>query len=120
MLLYTDARFLEHDTGRHPECAARLHSILARLHQARLIDQCAQQPVQSLPVENINVVHDASVAAQAKCVADNGGGFLDADTVVSPRSYEVALLAAGACVSAVDQVLRATDSRALCLVRPPG
>jgi acetoin utilization deacetylase AcuC-like enzyme len=120
MLLYTDPRFLEHDTGRHPECSARLRSILSRLHKSQLTYQCTQPAVTPLPVEKVNVVHDARIAVQAKQVADSGGGYLDADTVVSPKSYEVALLAAGACVSAVDEVLRGTDSRALCLVRPPG
>lgn len=120
MLLYTDARFLEHNTGRHPECSARLHSILARLHQANLIEKCTQLPFQPLALEQVDAVHRPAVAAHAKRVAEGGGGYLDADTVVSPKSYDVALLAAGACVSAVDDVLHGSASRALCLVRPPG
>jgi acetoin utilization deacetylase AcuC-like enzyme len=53
-------------------------------------------------------------------VAEDGGGRLDPDTVVSPRSFEVALAAAGACASAVDAVLAGPQRTALCLVRPPG
>src|SRR5437899_2555513 len=53
-------------------------------------------------------------------VAEAGGGYLDADTVVSPKSYDVALLAGGACVAAVDQVVSGNGKRALCLIRPPG
>ncbi|MCI0684334.1 MAG: histone deacetylase [Gemmataceae bacterium] len=120
MLLYSDPGFLEHDTGQHPECAARLRSILARLHQSRLLTQCTQRAFQPLPVEKVNLVHDPTIAAQARHVADSGGGYLDADTVVSPKSYEVALLAAGACVAAVDEVVRGNAMRAFCLVRPPG
>jgi acetoin utilization deacetylase AcuC-like enzyme len=42
------------------------------------------------------------------------------DTVVSPTSYEVALMAAGAVCDAVERLVRGEESNALCLVRPPG
>ena len=45
---------------------------------------------------------------------------LDADTLVGPDSVDVARLAAGAAVAAVDAVLTATGRRAFALVRPPG
>ena len=46
---------------------------------------------------------------------------LDPDTFTSPDTYEVALLAAGAAVSAVDHVLDGRrGTRALAMVRPPG
>jgi acetoin utilization deacetylase AcuC-like enzyme len=46
--------------------------------------------------------------------------MLDVDTIVSSKSYEVALAAAGAGVAAVDAVLSGQDKTALCLIRPPG
>ena len=52
-------------------------------------------------------------------MAARGGGSLDLDTVVSPGSYEAALLAAGAGVQAVDRALT-TGERGFLLVRPPG
>jgi acetoin utilization deacetylase AcuC-like enzyme len=52
--------------------------------------------------------------------AARGGGQFEVDTVVSPRSYDVALLAAGAVCDAVERVVRGEDRTALCLVRPPG
>jgi acetoin utilization deacetylase AcuC-like enzyme len=45
---------------------------------------------------------------------------LDADTFTSPDSYEVALLAAGAAIGGVDDVLDGSGRRALAMVRPPG
>jgi acetoin utilization deacetylase AcuC-like enzyme len=45
---------------------------------------------------------------------------LDADTYTSPETHDVALLAAGACVDAVERVLGGVDQRAFALVRPPG
>ncbi len=44
----------------------------------------------------------------------------DPDTQAGPRSYEAALLAAGAVVDAVDRVLDGELDRAFCAVRPPG
>jgi acetoin utilization deacetylase AcuC-like enzyme len=120
VLLYTHPLFLEHDTGRHPENANRLRWIQARLEKARLIEECVPGTFQPCPEETVSELHHPDVAAQAKRVAALGGGHLDADTVVSPRSYEVGLLAAGASVAAVDEVLAGKARRALCLVRPPG
>ncbi|MCS7045893.1 MAG: histone deacetylase [Gemmataceae bacterium] len=120
MLLYADQRFLDHDTGHHPENANRLRSIRARLEKAALVQQCTSRSFEPLTAEAVSRLHDPTVAARLWQVAQAGGGHLDADTVVSPQSYAVALLAAGACCAAVDEVLSGPDRRALCLVRPPG
>jgi acetoin utilization deacetylase AcuC-like enzyme len=45
---------------------------------------------------------------------------LDADTFTSPDTVDVATLAAGAVVQAVDEVLAGRTRRAAALVRPPG
>src|SRR5690606_12873123 len=55
-----------------------------------------------------------------RAICRNGGGHIDADTVCSPRSFDVALKAAGCAVMAVDKVLDGEDDNALCLIRPPG
>jgi len=52
--------------------------------------------------------------------AAEDGGHIDADTIVSRNSYNVALRAAGAVCDALQRVLHDDDTRALCLVRPPG
>ena len=39
-LLYYDPRFLEHDTGQHPEQPQRLRSIMARLEKVGLAADC--------------------------------------------------------------------------------
>ncbi len=49
-----------------------------------------------------------------------GGGLIEADTWVALGSNTAALLAAGAAVEAVADVLRGPGRRAMCLVRPPG
>jgi acetoin utilization deacetylase AcuC-like enzyme len=50
----------------------------------------------------------------------SGGGHIDADTVVSPGSWEAALRAVGGTVEAVEQVSDGRLDNAFCLTRPPG
>jgi len=54
-----------------------------------------------------------------RAICEHGGGYLDIDTVLSRRSYDAALMAAGGAVAAVDAVMDGFDS-AFALVRPPG
>ena len=46
--------------------------------------------------------------------------MLDGDTVVSPKSGEAALRAAGAVIAAVDSVMAGEMTNAFCATRPPG
>jgi acetoin utilization deacetylase AcuC-like enzyme len=119
-LLYSDPLFLKHDTGRHPETAERLRSITARLDKAGLAKKCQAGSYKPLTEESITRIHSPKQLQGVKQLAEHGGGRIDPDTVVSPNSFQVALSAAGACVVAVDAVLKGTDRTALCLVRPPG
>jgi acetoin utilization deacetylase AcuC-like enzyme len=119
-LLYRDNLFLRHETGRHPERPERLRSIHASLEKAGLLGRCSAGVWSPLTGPAVRAIHDAGLVERLRRVTENGGGYLDADTVVCPESLEVALAAAGACVSAVDAVVRGVDRTALCLVRPPG
>ncbi|MBF8304725.1 MAG: putative deacetylase, partial [Dehalococcoidia bacterium] len=71
-------------------------------------------------VEEIKLAHSAEHISRVDNMAKLGGGWLDADTVMSPRSYEVALYAAGGVLVAVDEVLKREVNSAFALVRPPG
>ena len=53
-------------------------------------------------------------------IAERGGGLLDADTVVSPGSWDAATAAVGAVLTAVDLSLGGEAVRSFCAVRPPG
>lgn len=119
-ILIADPLFQLHETGRHPENPARLVTIQNRLENAGLVAQCKAGTYQPLTPAEVASVHAPEVAAKVQNLAEAGGGWLEADTIVCPESYRVALAAAGACVSGVDQVLRGLDRSALCLVRPPG
>jgi acetoin utilization deacetylase AcuC-like enzyme len=120
-LLYYDARFLEHDTGRgHPERALRLERVLARLDETRLSSTCTRPAWPPATAERLQLVHEPGHLDRLAALAARGGGHVDPDTIVSPRSVEVARLAAGAACDAVDRVLTGASKTALCLVRPPG
>ncbi|MFO0927797.1 MAG: histone deacetylase [Gemmataceae bacterium] len=119
-LLVRDDLFLQHRTGAHPERLERLLAIHRQLDNAGLIARCTPLAYQPMPRTEVTGIHALPVVEEAEAVANAGGGHLDADTVVSPRSFEVALAAAGACATAVDAVLDGRDTTALCLVRPPG
>ena len=63
-----------------------------------------------------------TLATSRACASSppQGGGWLDADTVVGPTSVDVAALAAGAGIAAVDAALDGRARRGFVLARPPG
>ena len=119
-LLYTSPAFLEHDTGAHPERALRVATIYQHLEAEGLSQRCQIPAWQPATREQITRLHADTWYDALRDYAAAGGGRIEADTVVSERSFEVALLAAGAVCNAVDRVVGGEDKTALCLVRPPG
>lgn len=119
-LLYHDQFFQRHMTGTHPERPARLKAIEERLTERGLFDRCNRPQWGPAEVSQVERLHDHFYVEELRKYAAAGGGRIEPDTVLSPQSYEVAMLAAGAVCDAVARVLRGEDSTALCLVRPPG
>jgi acetoin utilization deacetylase AcuC-like enzyme len=110
---------LRHDTGSHPERAARIVAIEQEL-AAR--DWCGFAPQDSPEAtqEQLLAVHPAAHVERIRALAASGGGRIDADTIVSPGSWEAALHGAGGAVAVVDALLTGGASRAASLHRPPG
>ena len=119
---FTDDIFLQHDTGRgHPESHLRLLSIRERLENTGYYKRFQQLPRRTATVAEIGLCHaTAYVESVDRICTQQGGGYLDGDTVVSPRSYEAAALSVGAGLAAADQMLAGELDRALLLLRPPG
>jgi acetoin utilization deacetylase AcuC-like enzyme len=90
------------------------------LQKAGLDKMCTPGKYEPIDEAVVAKLHAPKTVMRIKQLAEHGGGRMDADTVVSPDSFQVGLAAAGACVSAVDAVLAGTEKAALCLVRPPG
>lgn len=116
--------FLLHDTGyAHPEKPARLTAIVKALQEVDWRDRITWHLPTPVSQRNvlpfIQAIHAQKHIDTIKSIASSGGGYLDADTPVSPRSYEIALLAVSAWLDGVDLVL-AKDNPAFVLARPPG
>ncbi len=118
--LYASPVFLEHDTGTHPEKGERLSRVTGHLAECGLDQLCVRPPIEPVTIERLSRVHTREYIDEISEFARGHVGYIEADTVVSRRSYDVALLAAGAVCDAVQQVVRGDDRQALCLTRPPG
>ncbi|MBD1834206.1 histone deacetylase [Cyanobacteria bacterium FACHB-472] len=122
-VIYSDD-FLNHNTGQfHPERPARLTAIVQAINAAPWASQIDWQlptPVKDRAIAPIlQQVHTQDHIERVQRIAQNGGGHLDGDTLVSPQSYDVALLAVSAWLDGVDRVLE-TGNPAFVLARPPG
>lgn len=122
-LLLRDPVFLDHDTGPgHPERPDRFRVASAVLDSSGLAGKCRSIPWTPANALAIARVHPGAYLDQISRVCEQGGGFLDPDTPVCPKSHEIALFASGALLAAVDGVLAKESGHksAFCLVRPPG
>jgi acetoin utilization deacetylase AcuC-like enzyme len=119
-LLYYSAALLEHDTGYHPESAGRLVPIARRLLKDAAHLDLVRPTWSPITTERLARVHTPDYIESVRRSAETGGGYIEPDTVVSAKSYDVALLAAGTVANAVERVVRGEDRRAFCLIRPPG
>jgi len=115
-----DPLFLEHDLPGHPEHRARLERVMRTLADAGLLARMAFVVPQPVGIELLGQVHRKPYIEDLKHFAATGGGHIDADTYVRPRSYDAALLAAGGVVELVRAVLAGRARNGIALVRPPG
>lgn len=120
VLIYTDPCYLEHDTGSHPESPQRLKSISKMLSACSFKDRLSPGKIRSATLEEISLVHSREYILSVEEFASQGGGRIEADTILSPESYNVAMKATGAALEAVDRVLGNINKTAVCLTRPPG
>ncbi len=115
-----DPIYLKHDTGQHVENAERLEAIISHLERTGLKQQLTPIRPRVASIEELLLVHDEHYISRVRDVAQKGGGWLDADTVMSPDSYEAALCAAGGVIRATEAVIQGEVDCAFALVRPPG
>lgn len=120
-LLFADPCFQEHFTGTgHPESPERLKTVHEHLADRPVLKKFASGEFKPAEIEQLALVHDKKHIEHVRDVAAMGGGRIEADTVMSRRSFEIACRAAGAAIAAVDAVVTDVAPRALCLTRPPG
>jgi acetoin utilization deacetylase AcuC-like enzyme len=122
MLLVAAAPDLDHhDTGpAHPERPARVRAALAGIDEAGLRDAVVALEPRRASEEELVRVHPVEYLRALRAFCEAGGGMLDPDTGASPGSWDTALLAAGAALTAVDALANGEGSVAFVAARPPG
>jgi len=115
-----DPIYLEHDLPSHPENARRLKHILSTLENEGILARLRSLEPRPATIRELQRVHTPAHIEQVQRKAQAGGGYLDPDTYVSPRSFDAALMAAGGVVRAVEAVLTGKVANGFALVRPPG
>ena len=120
-LVYSD-RFLEHRPSyHHPENPARLEAIVRRLKESGLWNQTIHLDFEEATEEVIALVHGKGHIESVRNACKAGGGVLDyGDTYACEKSFDVAKLAVGGVIRAIDAVCEGAIQSAFCLVRPPG
>jgi acetoin utilization deacetylase AcuC-like enzyme len=120
-LLISHPACLEHLTPLgHPERPDRLRAVEQAL-EAEKFQSLARAPAPAAPLEVIALCHPMDYIVEIRDATPKDGiAHLDADTSMSPGSFEAALRAAGGAIFAVDEVLSKKARNAFVATRPPG
>lgn len=115
-------RFLEHNTGiGHPERADRLRAITKHLNDVQLWQKLQHIIIDDASQEWIVKVHSLDHLKYVQQACYQKFTILDeGDTHICEKSSDIALLAAGGVIAAVDAVMNGILQNAFCAVRPPG
>jgi acetoin utilization deacetylase AcuC-like enzyme len=120
-LLITHPACLDHLTpAGHPERPDRLRAV-DRALEAEKFQSLARVEAPKAALEIIALCHPMDYITQIRDATPREGMVrLDADTAMSPGSFEAALRAVGGAVHAVDEVLNKRAANAFVATRPPG
>ena len=120
-LFVTHPACLDHRTPLgHPERPDRLRAINEALAQEQF-KPLARAEAPRAPLETIALCHPMDyIEALRAATPKEGMVRIDADTTMSPGSFEAALRGAGGAIHAVDEVIARRASNAFVAVRPPG
>ena len=120
-LFISHPAFLDHLTPLgHPERPDRLRAI-ERALEAEKFQTLARGQAPLASLEAIALCHPMEYIVEVREASPREGLIhLDADTAMSPGTFEAALRAAGGAVHAVDEVLTKKAANAFVAARPPG
>jgi acetoin utilization deacetylase AcuC-like enzyme len=105
----------------HPERPERLSALVTGLQRDELWGRLVHIQPERATLSQLARVHTHRHIELVQRTCKQGGGLLDeGDTYVVHESFEAAVLAAGAVITAVDHVLSHMLDAAFCAVRPPG
>jgi len=120
-VLITHPACLDHLTPMgHPERPDRLRAI-ERILETERFQTLAREQAPAASLETIALCHPMDYIETVRDATPKDGLVrLDADTTISPGSFEAALRAAGGATRAVDDVMEQTIANAFVATRPPG
>ena len=104
----------------HPERPQRFETVLEALRRPELAPCISWIEAAAAERDVLERVHPASYLDLLAALDGRGGGALDADTFLGPRSWESVLASAGVAVAAVAQAVASGRERAFAVTRPPG
>jgi acetoin utilization deacetylase AcuC-like enzyme len=120
-LLITHAACLDHQTpAGHPERPDRLRAV-DRALEAERFQSLVRVEAPAADFDTIALCHPMDYVTAIRDASPREGiVHLDADTAMSPGTFEAALRAAGGAVHAVDEVMSGRAANAFVATRPPG
>jgi acetoin utilization deacetylase AcuC-like enzyme len=135
--LVWDGRYLEHDTGMalvsakvaidsiwEPQQHVARPTLVGRarrlIERSGLLAQLEQIDARAATLDEVTRVHTHEHVEHLNRVCSQGGGEAGDFAPASPETYDVALLAAGGALAAVDAVVGGRVRNAYALLRPPG
>lgn len=113
---------LEHDTGsQHPERPARLLAIIDALRQCPVWQHLTHIRPEPADLRWVLTAHSEQYVRRLQRACREGLPYLDTpDCMISLKSWNAAVRAAGAGLAAVDAIMAGQVRNAFCAVRPPG
>lgn len=118
---YTNPIYLEHDTGGHPENAARLKAILSLLESEDLLKQFQVRSGRQARRDEVLMLHSPALVSEVESASKSGARALHTpDCIVSCRTFDAAMHAVGTVLEAVLEVAERRLDNAFCALRPPG
>lgn len=111
-----------HDMGDwHPECPSRLDAINDQLVASGIMSFLDEAQARPAADEDLLRVHTgAHIDYLRKHAPEDSHYPIDSDTLMGPHTLDAAMAAAGAGLTAVDDIMAGAHTNAFCAVRPPG
>jgi len=120
-LLLSHRSSLDHQTPPgHPERPDRIRAIEQVLGESRF-DKLVREQAPEGTLDSVTLCHSEHYIAELRHIAPQSGLiYLDADTSMSPGTWEAAMRGVGGAVAATDAVMSGTHDNAFVAMRPPG